>query len=249
MIIKKSREEIEKMREAGRIVAGVLDMLEEHARPGVRTEKLDGLAEEYIRERRGTPSFLGYRGFPASVCTSINDVVVHGIPGKTRLREGDIIGVDVGVILDGYQADAARTYAVGQIDATARRLMETTRESLYAGITECRPGRRLGDISNAIQRTVEGGGFSVVVQFLGHGIGKEMHEEPQIPNFGPPGRGPLLEAGMTFALEPMVNEGAYEVEVDDEDGWTVRTLDGTLSAHFEHTVAVTEDGPDILTLL
>ena len=249
MIIRKSREEIEKMREAGRIVAGILEMLEKKIKPGVRTETLDSLAEEYIRERKGIPSFLGYRGFPASICTSINDVVVHGIPDKTRLKEGDIIGVDVGVILDGYQGDAARTYAVGKVSDAARRLMDTTRESLYAGIDACRPGKRLGDVSNAIQRTAEGGGFSVVVQFVGHGIGKEMHEEPQIPNFGPPGRGPLLEMGMTFALEPMVNEGAHEVEVDGEDGWTVHTVDGMLSAHFEHTVAITEGGPDILTLL
>lgn len=248
MIIRKSREEMQKMREAGRIVAGVLGMLEEHIRPGVKTETLNELAEEYIRERRGIPSFQGYRGFPASICTSVNDVVVHGIPDKTRLKEGDIIGVDVGVILDGYQGDAARTYAVGEVSHAARRLMDATAASLQAGIDACRPGRRLGDVSNAIQRTAEKEGFSVVVQFVGHGIGKEMHEEPQIPNFGPAGRGPLLETGMTFALEPMVNEGAYEVEVDPDDGWTVRTRDGMLSAHFEHTVAITEDGPYVLTL-
>ncbi len=236
------------MREAGRVVAGVLEMLEEHIRPGTRTDALNELADEYIRGRGGTPSFLGYRGFPASICTSINDVVVHGIPGRERLREGDIIGVDVGVILEGYHADAARTYAVGEVSEVARKLMEVTEEALREGIRACRRGNRLGDVSNAIQRTVEAGGFSVVVQFVGHGIGREMHEEPQIPNFGPAGRGPLLEAGMTFALEPMVNEGSYEVEVDGEDGWTVRTVDGTLSAHFEHTVAVTEDGPVVLTL-
>ncbi|MDD3718215.1 MAG: type I methionyl aminopeptidase [Actinomycetota bacterium] len=248
MIIRKSREEIAKMREAGRIVAGVLDMLEGHIRPGVKTETLNELAEEYIRERNGIPSFLGYRGFPASICTSINEVVVHGIPDRTRLREGDIIGVDVGVVLEGYQGDAARTYAVGEVSESARRLMDATAESLRAGIEACRPGKRLGDISNAIQRTVENEGFSVVVQFVGHGIGKEMHEEPQIPNFGPAGRGSLLEEGMTFALEPMVNEGTYEVEVDEGDGWTVRTADGRLSAHFEHTVAITAEGPYVLTL-
>ncbi|NPV59729.1 MAG: type I methionyl aminopeptidase [Actinobacteria bacterium] len=248
MIIRKSREEIAKMREAGRVVAGVLDMLEKHIKPGTRTDNLNELADAYIRERGGTPSFLGYRGFPASICTSVNDVVVHGIPGRERLREGDIVGVDVGVILDGYHADAARTYAVGEISEVARRLMRVTEDALEAGIRACRRGNRLGDVSNAIQRTVEAGGFSVVVQFVGHGIGKEMHEEPQIPNFGPAGRGPSLETGMTFALEPMVNEGSYEVEVDGEDGWTVRTVDGTLSAHFEHTVAVTEEGPVILTL-
>jgi methionyl aminopeptidase len=248
MIIRKSQEEIERMREAGRIVAGVLGMLEEHIQPGVKTETLNELAEEYIRERDGVPSFLGYRGFPASICTSVNDVVVHGIPDKTRLREGDIIGVDVGVIRDGYQGDAARTYAVGEISDVARHLMAATRDSLQAGIDACRPGRRLGDVSNAIQQAVEKEGFSVVVQFVGHGIGREMHEEPQIPNFGPAGRGPLLEEGMTFALEPMVNEGTYEVDVDGGDGWTVRTTDGMLSAHFEHTVAVTTDGPYVLTL-
>ena len=236
------------MREAGRVVAGVLDMLEKHVKPGTRTDTLNELADAYIRERGGTPSFLGYRGFPASICTSVNDVVVHGIPGRERLREGDIVGVDVGVILDGYHADAARTYAVGEISEVARRLMRVTGDALEAGIRACRRGNRLGDVSNSIQRTVEAGGFSVVVQFVGHGIGKEMHEEPQIPNFGPAGRGPVLEAGMTFALEPMVNEGSYEVEVDEEDGWTVRTVDGTLSAHFEHTVAVTEEGPVILTM-
>lgn len=248
MIIRKSREEIEKMREAGRIVAGVLDMLEDLIQPGVRTETLNELAEEFIREREGVPSFLGYRGFPASICTSVNEVVVHGIPDRTRLKEGDIIGVDVGVIRDGYQGDAARTYAVGQISDVAHHLMEATRDSLLAGIDACRPGSRLGDVSNAIQLAVEKEGFSVVVQFVGHGIGREMHEEPQIPNFGPAGRGPLLEEGMTFALEPMVNEGSYEVEVDGDDGWTVRTADGMLSAHFEHTVAVTADGPYVLTL-
>jgi methionyl aminopeptidase len=247
MIIRKSREEIGKMREAGRIVAGVLDIMQERIRPGVRTESLNASADEFIRERGGIPSFLGYRGFPASICTSINEVVVHGIPGRERLKDGDIIGVDVGVILDGYQADAARTYAVGNISPFARRLMDVTQASLEAGIAACRPGNRLGDVSNSIQHVVEGGGFSVVTQYVGHGIGKEMHEEPQIPNFGPPGRGPLLEEGMTFALEPMVNEGVYEVEVD-EDGWTVRTVDRKLSAHFEHTVAVTGDGPLTLTL-
>jgi methionyl aminopeptidase len=247
MIIRKSQEEIGKMREAGRIVAGVLDMLEEHIKPGVRTEVLDILADEYIKERNGTPSFLGYRGFPKSICTSVNEEVVHGIPGKRRLKEGDIIGVDVGVILDGYQADAARTYAVGEVSPEARRLMRVTAEALEAGIKACRPGNRLGDVSHSIQSVAEGGGFSVVIQYVGHGIGKEMHEEPQIPNFGPPGRGPRLERGMTFALEPMVNQGRHEVVVG-EDGWTVRTVDGKLSAHFEHTVAITADGPYKLTV-
>ena len=247
MIIKKSPDEIKKMREAGRIVAEVLEIMEERVKPGVTTEELDRLAEEYIRSRGGVPSFLGYQGFPRSICTSVNDVVVHGIPDGTRLREGDIVGIDVGVILDGYHADAARTYAVGEVGERAKRLMEVTKRALEAGIEACRPGNRLGDISHSIERVVKEGGFSVVVQFVGHGIGREMHEEPQVPNFGPPGRGPLLEPGMTFALEPMVNEGGYEVYVD-RDGWTVRTVDGKLSAHYEHTVAVTEEGPLVLTL-
>lgn len=247
MIIRKSEQEIGKMREAGRIVAGVLDMLEAHIQPGVRTEQLNELADEYIQKRKGVPSFLGYRGFPRSICTSINEVVVHGIPGKARLKEGDIIGIDVGVILDGYHGDAARTYAVGEVSTTARRLMEVTSMALEAGVDACRSGNRLGDVSHSVQQVVERGGFSVVVQFVGHGIGREMHEEPQIPNFGPPGRGPLLEKGMVFALEPMVNEGVYEVDVDS-DGWTVRTKDRKLSAHYEHTVAVTEGEPIVLTL-
>ncbi len=247
MIIKKSTEEIARMREAGRVVAGLLDVMEGHIKPGVTTDALDRLAEDYIKEKKGVPSFLGYRGFPKSICTSINDVVVHGIPGKATLKEGDIIGVDAGVILDGYHGDGARTYPVGQVSDVALRIMQVTRDSLYSGISMCRSGNRLGDVSNSIQTVVEEAGFSVVVQFVGHGIGKEMHEEPQIPNFGPAGRGPLLEAGMTFALEPMVNEGTFEVGVE-EDGWTVRTLDGMLSAHFEHTVAVTDRGPVILTL-
>jgi len=247
MIIRKSEQEIGKMREAGRIVAGVLDMMEAHIRPGVRTQELNKLADEYIRKRKGVPSFLGYRGFPRSICTSINDVVVHGIPGKARLREGDIIGIDVGVELDGYHGDATRTYAVGEVSKTARKLMKVTSMALEAGIDACRSGNRLGDVSHSIQQVVEKGGFSVVVQFVGHGIGREMHEEPQIPNFGTPGRGPLLEKGMVFALEPMVNEGVYEVDVGS-DGWTVRTKDHKLSAHYEHTVALTEGEPVVLTL-
>lgn len=247
MIIRKSSDELAKMRVSGRIVGEVLDLMEKHIRPGVSTEKLDQLASDLIRSRDAKPSFLGYRGFPKSICTSINDVVVHGIPGKTRLKEGDIIGIDVGAVRNGYHGDAARTYAVGEVSPTALRLMKVTRQALEAGIDACRCGNRLGDVSNSIQRVVEAGGFSVVVQYVGHGIGRDMHEEPQIPNFGSPGRGPLLENGMVFALEPMVNEGGYEVKVD-EDGWTVRTSDGKLSAHYEHTVAITDEGPKLLTL-
>ena len=235
------------MREAGRVVAGVLDLMEESIAPGVSTGRLDRLADEYIRARGGVPSFLGYQGFPRSICTSVNEVVVHGIPDERGLADGDIIGVDVGVIFMGYHADAARTYAVGAgVGREALRLMEVTRRSLERGIDQCRPGNYLGDISHAIQTEVEAAGFSVVVQFVGHGIGQKMHEEPQIPNYGPPRRGPRLAAGMVFALEPMVNHGGYEVEVM-EDGWTVKTRDRKLSAHFEHTVAVTEEGPLVLT--
>lgn len=248
MIVIRSEEEINKMREAGRIVAGVLDLMEESVAPGVRTIHLDKLADDFIRSRGGIPSFLGYQGFPRSICTSINEVVVHGIPGERVLAEGDIIGVDVGVVLNGYHADAARTYTVGdKIDQEALRLMEVTRRSLEKGIFECRVGNFLGDISHAVQTEVEAAGFSVVVQFVGHGIGQSMHEEPQIPNYGPPRRGPKLAAGMVFALEPMVNQGGFEVEVLD-DGWTVRTRDGRLSAHYEHTVVVMDGEPLILTV-
>lgn len=247
MIIRKSEQEIGKMREAGRIVAEVLDMLEAHIQPGVRTEQLNKLADEYIRKRKGVPSFLGYRGFPRAICTSINEVVVHGIPGKARIKEGDIIGVDVGVELDGYHGDAARTYAVGEVSKTARRLMKVTRMALEAGVDACRSGNRLGDVSHSIQQVVEGGGFSVVVQFVGHGIGREMHEEPQIPNFDTGKRGPKLCEGMVLAIEPMVNLGTHEVEIMD-DGWTAVTADGKPSAHFEHSIVVRKGGGEILSM-
>jgi methionyl aminopeptidase len=248
MIVVKSEEEIRKMREAGRIVAGVLDLMEGHVAAGVATERLDRLADDFIRERGGVPSFLGYQGFPRSICTSINEVVVHGIPDGTRLNDGDIIGIDVGVIYQGYHADAARTYVVGgDADPEALRLVEVTRRSLESGISRCVEGNFLGDVSHAIQSVVERAGFSVVVQFVGHGIGRSLHEDPQIPNYGKPRHGPRLAAGMTFALEPMVNQGDYEVEVM-EDGWTVKTKDRRLSAHFEHTVVVGSGEPLILTL-
>ena len=246
MIIRKSREEIAKMREAGRVVAGVLDMIEKYIKPGTRTDALNELADAYIRERGGTPSFLGYRGFPASICTSVNDVVVHGIPGRERLREGDIVGVDVGVILDGYHADAARTYAVGEISEVARKLMHVTEDALEAGIRACRRGNRLGDVSNAIQRTVEAGGFSVVVQFVGHGIGKRLHEAPEVPNYGKRGNGIKLEKGMVICIEPMINLGKKDI-VQENDGWTIRTADKKVSAHFELAVAIGEKKADILS--
>ena len=248
MIVLKRPEEIARMREAGRLVARLLLELERRIRPGVTTQELDRFAEEFIRAAGGTPSFKGYRGFPASICTSVNEEVVHGIPGPRRLEEGDIISVDVGVWLQGYHSDGARTYPVGEIDPEGRRLLEVTERALYAGIAQARPGNRVSDISHAVQQVVEAAGFSVVREFVGHGIGRRIHEDPQVPNFGPPGRGPRLRPGMTLAVEPMVNEGGPEV-VLKEDRWTAVTVDGRRSAHFEHTVAITEDGPAILSVL
>jgi methionyl aminopeptidase len=247
MIVLKSRREIELMRQAGRLAAQVLDRLEAAVRPGTRTRELDALAEEFIRGAGAVPAFKGYRGFPASICVSVNDEVVHGIPGQRVLREGDIVSVDVGVLLGGYVGDAARTFPVGEVGPLARRLLEVTQQSLRAGIDRARPGGRLGDISHAVQRVVEAAGFSVVRRYAGHGVGRSIHEDPEVPNFGSPGRGPRLEPGLVLAIEPMVNAGTHEVVVDD-NAWTVRTADGSLSAHFEHTVAITADGPEILTL-
>jgi len=204
------------------------------------------MAEKFIRQHRGVPTFLGYRGFPASICASPNDMVVHGIPGKYRVAEGDLLSLDVGVTLDGYVADSAVTLGMGAVEPEAQRLMDVTAESLEAGLAECREGRRLGDISHAVQEVVEAAGFSVVRSLVGHGVGKEMHEDPQIPNYGDPGRGPRLEEGMVFAIEPMVDAGAYDVVVAD-DGWAIHTADGSLSAHFEHTVAVGKKAPRVLT--
>lgn len=246
MIIRKSQTEIEKMARAGAIVQGCLELLAQKVKPGVTTKELDSLAEEYIRSRGGVPTFKGYRGFPGSICTSPNDMVVHGIPGKVRLREGDILGVDVGVTLDGYIADAAKTFPVGEISEEAWRLLRVTEEALYKGIAQCVIGRRVGDISHAVQTHAEANGFSVVRSMVGHGVGRNMHEDPQVPNFGPPGQGPELREGMVLAIEPMVNAGGYEVEIGD-DSWAVYTKDGSLSAHFEHTVAITKQGPRILT--
>jgi methionyl aminopeptidase len=213
----------------------------------VTTKELDEAAEEYIRSQGGAPSFKGYHGFPASICASPNSMVVHGIPGAYRLKDGDVISIDVGVTLEGFVADSAYTFAVGDIDAEAQRLLDACQAALEAGIEEARAGNRIGDISAAVQRTTEAAGFSVVRSLVGHGIGRSMHEEPQIPNFGEPGRGPLLAPGMTLAIEPMINAGKASVVVA-EDRWSISTADGSLSAHFEHTVAVTEDGPRILTL-
>ena len=246
MIVRKSSGEIAKIAAAGAILADCIDALSEVAAPGMTTAELDRVAEKFIRQHRGVPTFLGYRGFPASICASPNDMVVHGIPGKYRVGEGDLLSLDVGVTLDGYVADSAVTLGMGAVEPEAQRLMDVTAESLEAGLAECREGRRLGDISHAVQEVVEAAGFSVVRSLVGHGVGKEMHEDPQIPNYGDPGRGPRLEEGMVFAIEPMVDAGAYDVVVAD-DGWAIHTADGSLSAHFEHTVAVGKKGPRVLT--
>ena len=235
------------MARAGEVVADVLALLGERARPGVTTEELDTLADEFIRSRGGTPTFKGYRGYPASICTSPNDMVVHGIPGPYALNEGDVLSVDVGVTLDGFVADSAYTFPIGDISPEAERLLEGCKAALAAGIEQCRPGNRLSDISHAIQVVTEEHGFSVVRSLVGHGVGRAMHEEPQIPNFGEPGRGPMLSPGMTFAIEPMINAGGPDVVIHDDE-WSISTSDETLSAHFEHTVAITEDAPRILTL-
>jgi len=246
VIVRKSAAEVAKINAAGSILADCLDMLAAEARPGVTTAELDRLAESLIRARGGVPTFLGYRGFPASICASPNDMVVHGIPGAYRAAEGDVLSIDAGVTLGGYVADSAITLPMGAVDAEALRLLDVTAESLEAALAECREGRRLGDVSHAVQEIVEAAGFSVVRSLVGHGVGKEMHEDPQIPNYGDPGRGPRLEEGMVFAIEPMVNAGGHEVFVAD-DGWSISTVDGSLSAHFEHTVAVGKKAPRVLT--
>ncbi len=247
MIPVKSREEIKKIRRASQIVAEALSTLKQVITPGITTKELEQIAEEVIRSRGGVPAFKGYRGYPASICASVNDEVVHGIPSiDVILREGDIISIDLGVIYEGLIGDAAMTVPVGRIDKETERLIRVTEEALYKGIKEARINRRVGDISHAIQRYVESQGFSVVRAFVGHGVGRSLHEEPQIPNFGYPGKGPKLKEGMTLAIEPMVNAGTYEVVIM-KDGWTAKTADGSLSAHFEHTVLVTRNGPEILT--
>ena len=246
MIIRKSPDEIEKMAAAGRVVADTIALLGENIRPGVTTGELDRIAAEYIASEGGTSPFYGYRGYPATICTSPNGMVVHGIPGEVKLDEGDVLSADVGVILDGFVADSAYTFAVGEISEEAERLLDGCRAALEAGIAQCVAGNRLSDISHAIQTATEDAGFSVVRTLVGHGIGRSMHEDPQIPNYGPPGRGPELQPGMTFAVEPMITAGSAEVSVAG-DHWSISTIDGSLAAHFEHTVAVTDDGPRILT--
>jgi methionyl aminopeptidase len=234
------------MHRACRIVVDTLDALEEAAKPGVRTEELDRIARRRIESAGARPAFLGYRGYPATLCVAINDEVVHGIPGERRLSDGDIIGLDLGCVVDGFFGDAARTVAVGQVAPEAERLLRVTREALLRGVEQCHAGRRVGDIGHAVQSHAEGHGYSVVREFVGHGIGTSLHEEPQVPNYGPPGRRERLRPGMCLAIEPMLNAGGPEVRVLD-DGWTAVTLDGSLSAHFEFSVAVTEDGPWILS--
>jgi methionyl aminopeptidase len=246
VIIRKSPEEIERMARAGAVVADVLALIGERAQPGLTTEELDTLADEFIRSQGGEPTFKGYRGYPASICASPNDLVVHGIPGPYSLSDGDVLSVDVGVTLEGFVADSAYTFPIGEIPPEAERLLEACQAALAAGIAQCRDGNRLSDISHAIQAVTEENGFSVVRSLVGHGVGRSMHEEPQIPNYGEPGRGPRLSPGMTFAIEPMITAGSPDVVLHDDE-WSISTADGSLAAHFEHTVAITEAEPRILT--
>ena len=246
MIVRKTPEEIERMAAAGAILVRTMRLLEGKLREGVSTAELDEAAERFIRSQGAVPAFKGYRGFPGSICTSPNSMVVHGIPGPYRVERGDILSIDIGVIKDGWVADAARTFAVGQITPVARKLLDVTRAALFDAVEQCRPGHRLGDVSHAVQARVESEGLSVVRSLVGHGIGRSMHEDPQVPNFGEPGRGVVLEEGMVLAVEPMVNAGRHQVRMGD-DGWAIYAQDGSLAAHFEFTVAVTGDGPRILT--
>jgi methionyl aminopeptidase len=245
-IIRKSNAEVDQMERAGRVVLETLELVGEQIRPGITTGELDAIAAEHIRSRGGTPTFLGYRGYPASICTSPNSMVVHGIPGPYALEEGDILSVDVGVTLGGFVGDSAYTFPVGEISDEARSLLEACQAALAAGIEQARAGNHLSDVGHAIQAVTEEAGFAVVRSLVGHGVGRSMHEDPQIPNFGDPGRGPVLQPGMTLAIEPMITAGSPEVYLHDDE-WSISTDDGSLAAHFEHTVAVTENGPRILT--
>ena len=236
------------MEVANRIVAEILEGVKEKVQPGIETRELDELAEEMCRQRRVKPAFKGYRGYPRSICVSVNEEVVHGIPGPRRLKAGDLVSLDFGVKYDGYYGDAAITVGVGEVGAKARALMEATEKSLYAGIAEVKAGKRLSDISHAVQTVVEGAGFGVIREFVGHGIGRSLHEDPQIANFGPPDRGPTMQVGMTFAIEPMTSMGSWQVRIL-KDGWTAITQDGSCAAHFEHSVALTENGVLILSRL
>jgi methionyl aminopeptidase len=244
----KTAEQVAIMRRAGRVVAEMLDACQAAARPGATTADLDRVARDVLAKRKAKSNFLNYHGYPAVICTSPNNVIVHGIPGPYRLEEGDLISIDCGAIIEGWHGDAARTIPVGEISEEARKLIRVTEESLWAGIAHVRKGARLSDIGHAVQTVAEGAGFSVVREYVGHGIGRAMHEEPQVPNYGEPGKGIKLKVGHVLAVEPMVNLGSAETQLN-EDGWTVVTADGTLSAHFEHSIAVTEDGPEVLTVL
>src|SRR5437763_3315008 len=246
MIIKKTPEEIERMAVAGEVLVRTMNLLAGKVRPGVSTEELDRAAEKFIRSQGSEPAFKGYRGFPGSICTSPNSMIVHGIPGSYALARGDILSVDIGVVKDGWVADAARTFPVGPITPIAQKLLTTTQEALMAGIQVCHAGRHLGDVSHAIQAHVEAEGLSIVRSLVGHGIGRSMHEEPQVPNYGKPGTGIVLEEGMVLAIEPMVTAGRHGVRTG-EDHWAIYSQDGSLAAHFEFTVAITSDGPRILT--
>ncbi|HEY2326393.1 MAG TPA: type I methionyl aminopeptidase [Gaiellaceae bacterium] len=247
MIVRKSPQEIETMARAGRVVAETLALMEEQIQPGITTGELDAIAEEFISSHGGEPTFKGYRGYPASICTSPNDMVVHGIPGKVKLAQGDILSVDVGVTLDGFVADSAWTFAVGAISPDAQRLLEICESALGAGIEQARIGNSIGDISEAVQTVVEGAGFGVIRSLVGHGVGRAMHEDPQVPNFASSSKGPELREGMTIAIEPMITVGSPDVYIHDDE-WSISTVDRSLAAHFEHTVAVTAEGPRILTL-
>jgi methionyl aminopeptidase len=248
MIILKSEREINYLRDAGRIVAETLVEVKKAVQPGVTTLDLDRVAEEYIKGHGAIPAFKGYHGFQGNICSSINEEVVHGIPGLRKLKTGDNVSIDIGAVINGYNGDAAITVPVGEVDAQVQKLLDVTEESLYKGIEQAIIGNRLSDISHAVQVHAEQHGFGVVRDYVGHGIGRSMHEDPQVPNYGDPGRGPRLKAGMTLAIEPMVNLGTYEVKTLD-DGWTVVTLDGKRSAHFEHSIAITDGKPEILTKL
>jgi methionyl aminopeptidase len=246
VIIKKSPEEIEKMAAAGLIQAAALDLVAGKIRPGVSTEELDGAVERFIRSQGAIPTFKGYRGFPGSICASPNAMVVHGIPGRYRLKRSDILSVDIGVTFEGWVADAARTFAVGEATPETQNLLDATEQALHAGVQQCQVGNRMGDVSSAIQKVAESAGLSVVRSLVGHGVGKNMHEDPQVPNYGRPGKGPLLEEGMVLAIEPMTTAGRATVRVAS-DGWAIFSQDDSLAAHFEFTVAVTGEGPRILT--
>jgi methionyl aminopeptidase len=246
VIIKKSPAQIDRMAAAGEILVRTMDLLAGKIRPGITTGDLDRAAEKFIRSQGATPAFKGYKGFPGSICSSPNDMVVHGIPGRFKLSRGDILSVDIGVVKDGWVADAARTFPVGDISPVALKLLEVTEGALFAAVEQCRIGNRLGDVSHAVQEHVESNGLSIVKSLVGHGIGRDMHEEPQVPNYGEPGKGVLLKEGMVLAVEPMVNVGRHMVRMGD-DGWAIYSQDGSLAAHFEFTIAITASGPRILT--